>query len=62
MLSVQQWAEIRHMRSQGKVIRQIATEMGLHRQTVRRALQTEGRPRYKARARRANADLEQLRP
>ena len=44
MLSVEQWTEIRHMRSQGKSIRQIATEMGLHRQTVRRALQTEGQP------------------
>ena len=50
------------MRSQGKSIRQIATEMGLHRQTVRRALRTEGRPRYKARAPRPKVDLEKLRP
>ena len=59
---MEQWANVRFMRSQGKSIRAIATELGVHRKTVRRALASESQPRYKARAPRPNPELERLRP
>lgn len=62
VLQVDQWTTIRYIRSHGKSIREIAREVGVHPQTVRRALASEGRPKYKPRAPRPNAELEQLRP
>jgi transposase len=59
---VEQWTMIRYMRSQGRSIRQIAAEVGVHRKTVRRALASESRPKYKARLPRRNEELETLRP
>ncbi len=59
---MEQWTTIRYLRSQGKSIRAIAREVGVHRETVRRALASEVAPRYAARARRPNPELEGLRP
>ncbi len=59
---MEQWTTIRYMRAQGKSIREIAAEVGVHRKTVRRALESESRPKYKAREPRRNKELEKLRP
>jgi transposase len=47
VVSVEQWAEIRRLHFvKGLGIREIARRTGLHRQTVRRALSSDGPPRY----------------
>ncbi|MER7461259.1 IS21 family transposase [Micromonospora sp. NPDC126480] len=47
MLSVEDWAEIRRLhRSEGMPIKAIARKLGVGRNTVRRALASEGPPRY----------------
>lgn len=47
MISVQQWAEIRRMHFvEGLGIREIGRRMGVHRETVRRALRASTPPRY----------------
>lgn len=47
MVSVEQWAEIRRMhRVEGLSIREISRRSGLHRKTIRRALQSAEPPRY----------------
>ena len=47
MLSVEDWAEIRRLhRSEGMPIRAIARKLGVGRNTVRRALEAEGPPKY----------------
>jgi transposase len=48
MLDVEQWAEIRRMHKvEGLSIREIARRSGRDRNTVRAALRSEGRPRYR---------------
>lgn len=51
------WTTIRYLQAQGKSIHAIAKEMGVTRKVVRRALRTDGQPRYE-RAKRTNAKLE----
>jgi transposase len=47
VISVQQWAEIRRMRSvEGLAIREIRRRTGLHRETIRRALRWPEPPAY----------------
>lgn len=43
---MEEWTTIRYLHAQGKGIREIARELGFARQTVRRALAAESRPRY----------------
>ena len=46
-MSVEDWAEIRRLhRSEGMPIKAIARVMGVGRNTVRRALDSDGPPRY----------------
>jgi transposase len=40
---MEQWTLIRYLHAQGKVIREIARDVGVSRQPVRRALAAEGR-------------------
>ena len=49
MLTQEQAVEVRVMARQGKGIREIAREMGISRNTVRRYLREAGTSRYKAR-------------
>jgi transposase len=47
VLNVEDWAEIRRLhRAEGMPIKAIARKLGLGRNTVRRALASEGPPRY----------------
>src|SRR5689334_7342363 len=46
---MEQWATIRYLHAQGKGVREIARELSLARQTVRRALVSESRPQYQRR-------------
>jgi transposase len=47
VLSVEDWAEIRRLhRSEGMPIRAIVRKMGVGRNTVRRALASDGPPKY----------------
>jgi len=57
MISVEAWTTIRYLYSQGKGKKTIARELGVSRNTVRRALAREGPPRYE-RPRRPNPQLE----
>ena len=50
MLTQEQAVEVRVMARQGKGIREIAREMGISRNTVRRYLREGGTPAYKARS------------
>ncbi|MDE3076672.1 MAG: IS21 family transposase [Chloroflexota bacterium] len=43
---MEQWATIRYLHAQGKGVREIARELSLARQTVRRALESGSRPQY----------------
>lgn len=61
MLTLDQWTTIRTLAAQGKGVRAIARELDLDRKTVRRAIASDGRPRYQ-RATRPNPELETLRP
>jgi transposase len=61
VLTLDQWTTIRTLAAQGKGVRTIARELGVDRKTVRRAIGSEGRPRYE-RPPRPNAELEKLRP
>jgi transposase len=47
---MEQWTTIRYLHAQGKGIREIAREVGVSRQSVRRALALESQPRYERRA------------
>lgn len=53
MISLDSWAEIRHLRSEGLSIRAIAARVGCAKKTVERALASDLPPSYKKRARRA---------
>ena len=44
---MEQWTTIRYLQAQGMGIREIAREVGVSRQSVRRALAAESPPRYK---------------
>jgi transposase len=46
VLSVEAWTTIRYLHTQGMGIRAITRELNLSRKAVRRALRTEGAPRY----------------
>ena len=46
MITVEAWTTIRYLRAQGKSIRAIAKELGLSRNTVRAALDSEAPPHY----------------
>jgi transposase len=47
VIGVERWAEIRRMhRVVGRSIREISRRMGLHRETIRRALAADAPPRY----------------
>jgi transposase len=48
---VEAWTTIRYLRNQGKGKKTIARELGIARNTVRRALGTPGPPRYRRPAR-----------
>ena len=53
MVGVEQWAEIRRMRHvEGLSIREIHRRTGLHRKTIRRALESDDAPRYGPRPKR----------
>lgn len=54
---MEEWTTIRYLHAQGKSIRTIASELSVARQTVRRALEDESKPRYK-RPPRPNPKLE----
>src|SRR5579883_1649755 len=54
---MEEWTTIRYLHAQGKGIRAIATELSVARQTVRRALQDETKPKY-VRPPRPNPKLE----
>jgi transposase len=60
MISVEAWMTVRYLYSQGKGKKTIARELGLGRNTVRRALARAGPPRYQ-RAPRPNRKLEPFR-
>lgn len=47
MISVDAWTTIRHLHSCGTGIRQIARQLGISRNTVRKALASESPPQYK---------------
>ena len=51
MISVEAWTTIRYLHTCGKGIRGIARELGLSRNTVRKALASEAPPQYKREAR-----------
>lgn len=51
MISLDSWAEIRHLRSEGLSIRAIAARVGCAKKTVERALASDLPPSYKKRAR-----------
>lgn len=46
---MEQWTTIRYLHAQGKGIRDIARQVGVSRQSVRRALAAENQPRYQRR-------------
>ena len=46
MLSVEAWTTIRYLAAQGMGIRAICRELSVSRKAVRRALRTEGVPKY----------------
>ena len=47
MVGVEQWAEVRRMHGVERLsIREISRRTGLHRRTIRRALASDGPPRY----------------
>lgn len=50
MISLDNWAEIRHLRNEGLSIRAIAKEVGCAKRTVERALASQTPPSYKKRA------------
>lgn len=50
VLSTEQWTTIRYLHAQGKGIMEVARELGVSRQSVRRALAAEGQPRYQRRS------------
>jgi len=43
---MEEWTTVRYLHAQGRGIREIARELGFARQTVRRALAAESKPRY----------------
>ncbi|WP_166783956.1 helix-turn-helix domain-containing protein [Cryobacterium sp. Hz9] len=48
MITVQDWAEIRHLHvSEGMSVRAIAKQLGLSRTTVTRAVHSAGPPQYR---------------
>src|SRR5579883_3356685 len=57
---MEEWTTIRYLHAQGKGIRAIATELSVARQTVRRALKDETKPKY-VRPPRPNPKLEPYR-
>lgn len=57
MISVEAWTTIRYLKAQGLGTRTIAKELGISRNTVRRALKGDSPPRYR-RPRRPNPQLE----
>jgi len=57
MISVEAWTTIRYLKAQGMGTRAIAKQLGISRNTVRRALRNEQPPRY-TRAPRTNPQLE----
>jgi len=57
MITVEAWTTIRYLHSQGKGKKTIARELGVARNTVRRALAREGPPKYR-RSPRPNGQLE----
>ncbi|MCC7105746.1 MAG: IS21 family transposase [Chloroflexi bacterium] len=56
MLSMEAWTTIRYLHAQGKGVREISRELGLGRNTVRRAVRDATTPRYQRPAR-LNAKL-----
>ena len=54
---MEEWTTVRYLHAQGKSIREIARELRLARQTVRRALAAESKPQYQ-RPPRPNPKLE----
>jgi len=56
LLSVEAWTTIRYLQAQGMGIRAITRELSLSRKAVRRALRSEGVPRYQ-RPKRPNPQL-----
>jgi transposase len=61
MITVEAWTTIRYLHAQGKSVRAIAKELGLSRNTVRRALREEDTPHY-TRGARSNPKLEPFLP
>ena len=61
MITVEAWTTIRYLFAQGKSVRAIAKELGLSRNTVRRALREEAAPHY-ARSQRPNPKLNPFLP
>ena len=57
MVGVEQWAEVRRLRFvRGLSIREINRRTGLHRETIRRALESDGPPRYRRPAKGSKLD------
>ena len=57
MVGVEQWAEVRRLHFvRGLSIREINRRTGLHRETIRRALQDDGPPRYRRPAKGSKLD------
>ena len=57
MISMEAWTTIRYLKAQGLGTRSIAKEVGVSRNTVRKALEREGRHHY-SRPARSNPRLE----
>ena len=60
MISVEAWTTIRYLKAQGLGTRKIAVQAGVARNTVKRAIRSEGPPKYE-RPPRPNPKLEPLR-
>ena len=60
MISVEAWTTIRYLKAQGLGRRRIAEQVGVARNTVKRAIRSEGPPKYE-RPPRPNPKLEPLR-